>query len=93
MWRPHGGFRGTTAVLGCVAGAVCGNLLAIPLLAQNARVYQVGVLGVPFWVDAAVPLGVLALTITAAVLPALRAGRRPNRQSPYRPCRCTRRSS
>src|SRR4029077_19890797 len=35
------------AVLGCVAGAVCGNLLAIPLLAQNARVYQVGVLGVP----------------------------------------------
>ena len=25
------------AMLGCVAGAVCGNLLAIPLLAQNAR--------------------------------------------------------
>ena len=63
------------AVLGCVAGAVCGNLLAIPLLAQNARVYQVGVLGIPFWVDAVVPLGVLALTVIAAVLPALRAGR------------------
>jgi putative ABC transport system permease protein len=63
------------AVLGCVAGAVCGNLLSIPLLTQNARVYQVGVLGVPFWVDAVVPLGVLALTVTAAVLPSLRAGR------------------
>jgi putative ABC transport system permease protein len=33
------------------------------------------VLGVPFWVDLVVPLGVLALTVTAAVLPALRAGR------------------
>jgi putative ABC transport system permease protein len=63
------------AVLGCLAGAVCGNLLAIPLLSENARVYQVGALGVPFWVDAAVPLAVLALTVAGAVPPALRAGR------------------
>ena len=63
------------AVVGCVAGVVCGNLLAIPLLRQNAQVYQVGVLGVPFWVDVAVPLVVLALTAAAAVPPALRAGR------------------
>lgn len=63
------------AVAGCVAGAVCGNLLAIPLLGQNARVYQVGVLGIPFWVDVTVPLAVLALTAAAAAAPALRAGR------------------
>jgi len=63
------------AVAGCVAGAVCGNLLAIPLLSQNAQVYQVGVLGIPFWVDVAVPLAVLALTAAAAAPPALRAGR------------------
>jgi putative ABC transport system permease protein len=63
------------AALGCVSGAVCGNLLAIPLLSQNARVYQVGVLGVPFWVDVTVPLAVLALTVAGAVPPALRAGR------------------
>jgi putative ABC transport system permease protein len=63
------------AVAGCVAGAVCGNLLAIPLLSQNAQVYQVGVLGIPLWVDVVVPLAVLALTAAAAAPPALRAGR------------------
>jgi putative ABC transport system permease protein len=63
------------AILGCVIGAVCGNLLASPLLRQNARVYQVGGLGVPVWVDVAVPLAVLALTAVGAVPPALRAGR------------------
>jgi putative ABC transport system permease protein len=62
------------AVAGAVAGAVCGNLLAAPLYRQNAQVYQVGVLGVPFWVDFAVPLAVLALTVVAAVGPASRAG-------------------
>ncbi|MBV9446550.1 MAG: ABC transporter permease [Streptosporangiaceae bacterium] len=63
------------AVAGCVAGAVCGNLLAVPLLSQNAQVYQVGVLGIPLWVDVTVPLAVLALTAAGAVPPALRAGR------------------
>jgi putative ABC transport system permease protein len=63
------------ALLGCVAGVVCGNLLAIPLLGQNAHVYEVGVLGVPFWVDVTVPPAVLALTAAGAVPPALRAGR------------------
>jgi putative ABC transport system permease protein len=62
------------AVTGALVGVVCGNLLAAPLYRQNAQVYQVGVLGVPFWVDLAVPLAVLALTIAAAVGPALRAG-------------------
>jgi putative ABC transport system permease protein len=63
------------ALSGCVAGVVGGNLLAIPLLGQNAQVYQVGVLGVPLWADAAVPLTVLLLTAAGAVPPALRAGR------------------
>ncbi len=63
------------ALFGCVAGVVGGNLLAIPLLGQNAQVYQVGVLGVPLWADAAVPLAVLMLTAAGAVPPALRAGR------------------
>jgi len=62
------------AVTGAVTGVVCGNLLAAPLYRQNAQVYQVGVLGVPFWVDLAVPLVVLALTVAAAVGPASRAG-------------------
>ena len=62
------------AVTAPVTGVVCGNLLAAPLYRQNAQVYQVGVLGVPFWVDLAVPLAVLALTVAAAVGPASRAG-------------------
>jgi putative ABC transport system permease protein len=62
------------AVAGAVIGVVGGNLLAAPLLRQNAQVYQIGVLGVPFWVDLAVPLVVLALTIAAAAGPAARAG-------------------
>src|ERR1700761_2040608 len=62
------------AFIGAVAGVICGNLLAAPIYAQNAQVYQVGVLGVPFWVDVAVPLAVLVLTVAAAVGPASRAG-------------------
>jgi putative ABC transport system permease protein len=63
------------ALSGCVAGVAGGNLLAIPLLAQNAQVYQVGVLGVPLWADVTVPLAVFALAAASAVPPALRAGR------------------
>jgi putative ABC transport system permease protein len=60
---------------GCAAGTVLGNLLAVPMLKVNASVYQVGTLTVPFWVDAAVPLGALALTVAGAIGPASRAGR------------------
>jgi putative ABC transport system permease protein len=63
------------ALAGCLAGAGFGNLLAIPLLNVNAHVYQVGALTVPFWVDVAVPLAALALTVIGAVPSALRAGR------------------
>ncbi|MGH3208084.1 MAG: FtsX-like permease family protein [Trebonia sp.] len=62
------------AVIGAVVGVICGNLLAAPVYRQNAQVYQVGVLGVPLWVDVAVPLTVLVLTVAAAVGPASRAG-------------------
>jgi putative ABC transport system permease protein len=63
------------ALAGCVAGAACGNLLAIPMLRVNASVYQVGRLSVPFWIDVVVPLTALALTMAGAAAPALRAGR------------------
>jgi putative ABC transport system permease protein len=63
------------AAIGCVAGIICGNLLAIPMLKVNANVYAVGTLSVPLWVDVAVPLAALALTVAGAVPPALRAGR------------------
>jgi putative ABC transport system permease protein len=63
------------ALIGCVAGVAAGNLLAVPLLSQQAQVYGVGRLAVPFWVDLAVPLVMLALAVLAAVALALRAGR------------------
>jgi putative ABC transport system permease protein len=63
------------ALIGCLAGAAGGNLLAKPLLGQQAQVYGVGRLGVPFWVDVAVPLAMLVLAILAAVTLAMRAGR------------------
>ena len=63
------------ALIGCVAGVAAGNLLAVPLLSQQAQVYGVGRLGVPFWVDLAVPLVMLVLAVLAAVALATRAGR------------------
>jgi putative ABC transport system permease protein len=63
------------ALAGCLAGGGLGNLLAVPLLTVNAHVYQVGALSVPFWIDVAVPLAALALTVIGAVPSALRAGR------------------
>jgi putative ABC transport system permease protein len=66
---------GVPALIGCLAGAVVGNLLSVPLLSQTAQVYGVGALAVPFWVDLAVPLAMLALTGVAALPPAVRAAR------------------
>ena len=63
------------AVAGCLGGLVLGNLLATALLRQAANAYGVGALGVPAWVDVAVPVAILALVGIAAVAPALRAGR------------------
>jgi putative ABC transport system permease protein len=66
---------GLPALVGCLAGVAIGNLLATPLLRQNATAYGVGGLGVPSWVDIAVPAGICALAAVAALLPAIRAGR------------------
>ena len=63
------------AVVGCVAGVALGNLLSGPVLRKGADVYGVGRLGVPPWVNVAVPLAMSGLAALAAVLPALRAGR------------------
>jgi putative ABC transport system permease protein len=63
------------ALIGCLAGVAGGNLLAVPLLGQQAQVYGVGRLGVPFWVDVAVPLTMLGLAVLAAIALATRAGR------------------
>jgi putative ABC transport system permease protein len=63
------------ALVGCIVGVLFGNVLAIPLLKANAHVYQMGTLTVPYWVDGAVPLAALALTVIGAVPSAARAGR------------------
>jgi putative ABC transport system permease protein len=63
------------AVIGCLGGVVLGNVLAAPLLRKAADVYTVGHLGVPLWVNVAVPLAMCALVALAAVASALRAGR------------------
>jgi putative ABC transport system permease protein len=63
------------AAAGCAAGAVLGDLLSVPLLNLNASVYGVGLLLMPPWVVAGVPLAMLALTGAAGLAPALRAGR------------------
>jgi putative ABC transport system permease protein len=63
------------ALVGCLIGVGAGNLLAVPLLRQSADAYGVGRLGVPIWVDVAVPVGICVLAALAALLPALRAGR------------------
>jgi putative ABC transport system permease protein len=63
------------ATAGALTGVVAGNLLSLPLLSQTARVYGVGALAVPPWVDVAMPLAMLGLILAAALPPALRAGR------------------
>jgi putative ABC transport system permease protein len=63
------------AVVGCLGGLLLGNALATMLLRKTANAYGVGALGVPGWVDVAVPVGMLALVAAAAVLPSVRAGR------------------
>jgi len=63
------------AVTGTAGGLVLGNVLAAMLLRKTANAYGVGALGVPGWVDVAVPAGMIALVAVAATLPAVRAGR------------------
>jgi putative ABC transport system permease protein len=66
---------GQPALAGCLIGVGAGDALAIPVLAQSATVYSVGRQMVPLWVDVVTPLGMFAVAVLAALLPALRAGR------------------
>ncbi|HTR91756.1 MAG TPA: FtsX-like permease family protein [Trebonia sp.] len=66
---------GWPALGGCLAGVVAGNALAIPVLHKSAEAYSVGGQQVPLWASVIAPLGMLALTMLAALGPALRAGR------------------
>jgi putative ABC transport system permease protein len=63
---------GTGSRLPGQAGA--GQSASSSLLRQAADAYGVGSLGVPSWVLAAVPAGMLVLVAVAALLPAVRAG-------------------
>jgi len=66
---------GWPALAGCLAGVAAGNVLAIPVLQDSARAYGVGSQHVPLWASVVAPAGMLALTLLAALGPALRAGR------------------
>ena len=66
---------GWPALAGCLAGVVTGELLAAPVLQQSAAAYGVGHQHVPGWVLLAAPAGMFALTMLAALGPAMRAGR------------------
>ncbi|GAB2579180.1 hypothetical protein GCM10027168_10060 [Streptomyces capparidis] len=63
------------AAAGVALGVVLGNLLAAPLLADTESVYGTASLSVAWWVDAVVAGGALLTVGTAALIPALRAGR------------------
>jgi putative ABC transport system permease protein len=66
---------GWPALGGCLIGVVAGNLLAIPVLAKSSAAYNVGGQQVPWWASIVAPGALLALTLLAALGPALRAGR------------------
>jgi putative ABC transport system permease protein len=66
---------GWPALGGVLIGVVVGNVLAIPVLGKSASAYGVGSQSVPLWASIVAPAGMLALTMLAALGPALRAGR------------------
>jgi putative ABC transport system permease protein len=68
---------GWPALAGCLAGVIGGYLLTIPVLHDSAQAYGVGRQQAPLWALAAAPAGLLAITLLAALGPALRAGRLP----------------
>jgi putative ABC transport system permease protein len=66
---------GWPALAGCLAGVAGGYLLSVPVLHQSARAYSVGSQQTPLWALLLAPAGMLAITLLAALGPALRAGR------------------
>ncbi len=63
------------AAVGIGLGVVLGNLLAVPLLDDTEQAYGTATLSVTWWVDVVVPAAALLVVGTAALVPALRAGR------------------
>ena len=66
---------GWPALAGCVLGVAAGYALTIPVLHQSAGAYGVGSQQAPLWALVLAPAGMLAITLLAALGPALRAGR------------------
>jgi putative ABC transport system permease protein len=66
---------GWPAIIGCLTGVAGGYLLSAPVLRQSAGAYGVGRQQVPLWALAAAPGGLFAISLLAALGPALRAGR------------------
>jgi putative ABC transport system permease protein len=66
---------GWPALTGCIIGVAAGELLALPVLSQSAAAYGVGGQRVPWWALLVAPAGMFALTMLAALGPAMRAGR------------------
>ncbi len=65
---------GIPALAGALAGTALGNRWARPMIDTGPFHIHVGV---PVWVAVMVPLGLCALVGLAALVPAVRAGRRP----------------
>jgi FtsX-like permease family len=70
---------GIPALAGSLAGTALGNQWVLPRIQINP-VFNLTV-AVPLWIDIAVPGGMLALTVLAALVPAVRAGRLPALQA------------
>jgi putative ABC transport system permease protein len=66
---------GWPALIGCLGGVAGGYLLSLTVLRQSAEAYGVGRQQAPLWVLLLAPAGMLAITLLAALGPALRAGR------------------
>jgi putative ABC transport system permease protein len=66
---------GWPALAGCLVGVAGGYALSVPVLHQSAGAYGVGQQHVPLWALVLAPGGMLAITLLAALGPALRAGR------------------
>ena len=77
----HSGRMLAPSVLGVAVGVVVGNLLAVPVLNETARAYDATVATVPWWASLVAIVGLLVTVGTAAVLPAVRAGRLPATQA------------
>lgn len=66
---------GWPALAGCLLGVAGGYALSVPVLHQSAGAYGVGRQQAPLWALALALAGLLAVTLLAALGPALRAGR------------------